>query len=144
MHTSGITRSGVWGSGRSLELSVESSGLSVVGGTLLAGDETFQLEGLPGGHNSLEPSGDTSLPHPSAGEVGLLLGDDLAALGLPEVLLAEATGGSLPGALPDLPLLANLGGSLDLLLPLGGLLLRGLLGGSGSGPLLGRFLGGLL
>ena len=118
---------------------VELSGGSVVLGTFLAGNETLELQGLSGLHDGGEPLGDTSLSHPSSGEVGLLLGDNLAGLALSEVLLTEATGGSLAGTLPDLPLLADLGDSLGLLglSLLGGGLLRDLLGRSGSRSLLG-------
>ena len=129
----------------SLHLLVEGSGLPVELGTLLAGDETGELQGLPGGGDSLAPLADSAGSEPSAGVQGLFLGNDLAALGLPEVLLGETTGGPLSGALPDLPLLADLGDLLGLPLPGGlllGSLLGSLLGGPGPGPLLGGgFLG---
>lgn len=121
-------------------------GLSVVGGAFLAGDETLQLEGLSGSHDGFEPLGDSSGLHPLPGEVGLLLGDDLAALGFSEVLLGEAASGSGAGAFPDLPFLADNGDLLGLSLSLFGWLLAALfgllLGGLGSGSGLLGFLGG--
>ena len=131
---------------------VELLGGLVVLGAFLASNEAGQLEDLSGLHDGFEPLGDTSLGHTLAGEGGLLLGDDLARLGLAEVLLGEAAGGLGAGALPDLPLLADGGGSLDLLGLLGLLgdlslgLLGGLLGGSRSGArgFLGRSLSGFL
>ena len=72
----------------------------------------------------------------------MLLGDNLARLGPPEVLLGEATSGPLAGALEHLPLLADNGDLLGLPLAdnslLGSGLPGGLLGGPGAGPLLGR------